>query len=77
MLVSLSDQVRECLRHADDCVQQATSQTDPRLRQDYLILVACWLKLSSELSELADFSKPKQQAQQFTVPTNLDEGIAP
>jgi hypothetical protein len=77
MLESPIDQVRECLRRADDCVQEATSQTDPKLRQDYLILGACWLKLSSELSELADFSKPKQEGQQFTVSTNLDEGIAP
>jgi len=60
MLESLSDQVRECLRHADDCVQQAASQTDPKLRQDYLIIAACWLKLCYELSDrLADFSKSK------------------
>jgi hypothetical protein len=60
MLGSLSDQVRECLRHAEDCVQQAASQTDPKLRQDFLIIGACWLKLSSELSELlANFSKSK------------------
>jgi hypothetical protein len=73
---SMSDQVRKCLRHADDCVQQAASQTDPKLRQDYLIIGACWLKLSSELSELADFSQPKRQGQQFTAPANLDEGMA-
>jgi hypothetical protein len=59
MLESLSDQIRDCLRHADDCVQQAASQTDPKLCQDYLILGACWLKLSYELSELADFPKSK------------------
>jgi hypothetical protein len=76
MLESLGDHVRECLHHADDCVQQAASQTDPKLRQDYLILGACWLKLSSELSELADFSKPIQRNQQVTAPTNLDEGMA-
>jgi hypothetical protein len=72
---SMSDQVRECLRHADDCVQQAASQTDPKRRQDYLILGACWLKLSSELSELADFSQPKRQRQQFTAPAKLDKGM--
>jgi len=73
MLEDLNNQVRECLRHADDCLQQAASQTDP-IRQDYLILAACWLKLSSELSELADFSEPKRQDQQFTAPAKLDEG---
>jgi hypothetical protein len=60
MLESLSDQVRECLRHAEDCLQQAASQTDPKVRQHFLIIGACWLKLSSELSVLlANFSKSK------------------
>ena len=68
MLGSLNNQVSECLRHAENCVQQAASQTDPKLRQDYLILGTCWLKLSSELSELPDFSQPKRQGQQFTAP---------
>jgi len=71
----LSDQVRECLRYAEDCVQRAALQTDPKLRPDYLIMAACWLKLTSELSELADFSKPKREGQQFTAP-KLDEGMA-
>jgi hypothetical protein len=75
MLESLSDQVRQCLGHADDCVQLAASQTDPKLRRDYLIIGACWLKLSSELSELAGFSKPKREAQQLTAPANLDKGM--
>jgi hypothetical protein len=60
MLGSLNNQVSECLRHAEDCVQQAASQADPKLRQDYLIIATCWLKLSYELSDrLADFSKSK------------------
>jgi hypothetical protein len=50
-----SNQVRECLRHAEDCAQQAASQTDPKLRRDYLIIGAYWLKLSQELSKSADF----------------------
>jgi hypothetical protein len=42
-------------------VQQAASQTDPRLRQDLLIITACWLKLGYELSDrLADFAKSKR-----------------
>jgi hypothetical protein len=60
MLVSLSDQVRECLRHAEDCARQAASLSDPRLRQDFLEVEARWLKLarSYEFTErLADFSK--------------------
>jgi hypothetical protein len=56
MLESLSDQLSDCILHAEDCVQQAASQTDPKLRQDLLIITACWLKLSYELSkQLANF----------------------
>jgi len=61
MLESLNDHIRECLRHAEDCVQEAASQTDPKLRRDYLIIGGCWLKLSYELSnQLA--SKPSVDA---------------
>ena len=51
MLSSLSDQLCECLRRAEDCAQQAASQTDPKLRQNFLIITVCWLKLSYELSK--------------------------
>jgi hypothetical protein len=72
----LSDQFRECLRHAEDCMQQAASQTDPELRKHYLIIGACWLKLSQQLSELpADFLKPKRQDQQFTAPAKVKGGV--
>ena len=57
MLESLSDPVRECLDHAEDCLQRAASQTDPEPRRHFLIIGACWLKLGSELSEpLANYS---------------------
>jgi hypothetical protein len=59
MLGSLSDQVSTCLRHAEDCVQQAVLQTDPQLRQDYLIIAACWLKLSYEPSDQLAISTSK------------------
>jgi hypothetical protein len=60
MLENLSDQVRECLRRAENCARQAALQSDSRLRHDYLEMEARWLKLarSYELTErLADFSK--------------------
>jgi hypothetical protein len=59
-MLSNQVQVRECLRHGEECMQQAAAQTDPKLRRDYLIIAACWLKLIRELSELpAGFSKSK------------------
>jgi hypothetical protein len=45
----LTNQVRECFRHAEECMQQAAAQTDPLLRRDYLIIGACWLKLIREI----------------------------
>jgi hypothetical protein len=72
----LSNQVRECLWHAEDCMQQAATQTDPKLRRDYLIIAGCWLKLTQELSELpADFSKPERPVQQVTAPAKLKQGM--
>jgi hypothetical protein len=70
----MSNQVRECLRHAEDCMQQAATQTDPELRRDYLIIGACWLKLIRELSELpAEFSEPERQG---PAPAKPEEGHA-
>jgi hypothetical protein len=70
----LSNRVRECFRHAEECMQQAATQTDPKLRRDYLIIGACWLKLIRELSELpADFSEPERQS---PAPAKPKEGHA-
>jgi hypothetical protein len=64
----LSNQVRECFRHAEECMQQAAIQTDPKLRRDYLIIGSYWLKLIREISELpANFSKPERQDRQFAT----------
>ena len=35
MLNNLSEQIRECLRHAEDCGRRAAAQTDLQLRQDF------------------------------------------
>jgi hypothetical protein len=62
----LSDRVRECLRHGEECMRQAAAQTDPKLRRDYLIIGTCWLKLIRELERLD---------QQFAKPAKLKEGV--
>jgi hypothetical protein len=62
----LSDRVRECLRHGEECVRQAAVQTDPKLRRDYLIIAACWVKLIRVL---------ERQDQQFTAAAKLKEGV--
>jgi hypothetical protein len=59
VLNNLSEQIRECYRHAEDCARKATSQTDPQTKADFLDLERRWLLLaqSYEFSErLHDFS---------------------
>ncbi len=36
MLENLSEDIRDCLRHAEDCAREAGEQFDPALRQDFL-----------------------------------------
>ena len=36
MLNDLSEQIRECLLHAEGCAQQAAVLTDLQLKQDFL-----------------------------------------
>jgi hypothetical protein len=66
MLESVSEQIRECYEHAEDCARKAAAQTDQGLRQDFLDMERRWLALakSYELSDrLGDFKDTKQQAQ--------------
>lgn len=69
MLSNRSEQVRECLQHADDCARQAAAQIDPKMKADFLDLERRWLSLarSYEFTErLADFcGEAKRQAAGF------------
>jgi hypothetical protein len=46
VLQNLSENIRECYRHAEDCERLATKQTDPDLRKDFLDTAERWLKLA-------------------------------
>jgi hypothetical protein len=59
MLNSLSDQVRECHRHAELCAWRASVQPESQLKDVYLEMEQRWLTLarSHEFSQrLDDFS---------------------
>jgi hypothetical protein len=59
MLQSLSERIRECYEHAEECARKADAQTDPTLKQDFLDMEKRWLTLarSFEFSQrLGDFS---------------------
>ena len=61
-----SEQIRECLRHAEDCARKAAAQTCPKLKDDFLDMERRWLFLarSYEFTErITDFSaETKRQA---------------
>ena len=59
MLKNLSEEIRECLQHAENCARKAAAQSCPKLKQDFLELERRWLYLarSYEFTErLTDFS---------------------
>jgi len=64
LLNGLSEQVRECLQHAEDCARKAAAQTDGRMKEDFLDLERRWLSLahSDQFSErLDDFCGDKKR----------------
>ena len=56
MLSNLSEQIRDCLQHAEECARKAAAQTNPALRDDFLRLEKRWLDLarSMEFAERLD-----------------------
>jgi hypothetical protein len=70
MLQNLSQQIRDCYQHAEECRRRAIAQADPELRKDFLELERRWLKLarSYELAErLAKFPFCKCLRESFAM----------
>jgi hypothetical protein len=44
-----TEQFRECFRHAAECAQQSNAQTDPKVKQQFLVLARLWLILADRL----------------------------
>lgn len=64
MLKNLSEEIRECLRHAEDCAHRAAAQTDAKMKADFLDLERRWLALarSYDFTErLDDFCSENQR----------------
>jgi hypothetical protein len=50
MLNNLSEQIRECLQHAEDCARKAATLSDSSpFRQDFLDLEQRWLQLARSI----------------------------
>ena len=61
MLQNLSEEIRECLRRAEECKRLSKTALSPAAIKDYLDMEQRWLKLarSYEFAErLSDFTKP-------------------
>jgi len=69
MLNNLSEQIRQCLKHAEDCGCQAAAQTDQKLKQNFLDMERRWLVLAQSYDftqRLGDFSdEAKRKADNF------------
>ena len=76
MLENVSEQIRECHDHAEDCARKAAAQTDSGLRQDFLDMERRWptLAKSYELSHrLGDSSNERKRQARNLVNGNSAE----
>jgi hypothetical protein len=46
VLNNLSEEIRECYQHAEDCARKAAAQSCPKTKQDFLELEQRWLYLA-------------------------------
>jgi hypothetical protein len=60
MLLNESEQVRECVRHAEECAGQAKAQTNPKFQQDFLDLERRWLRLARSYERSSGSSSHQQ-----------------
>ena len=72
MLNNLSEQIRDCLRHAEDRARQAAAQPCPTLKEDFLDMERRWLFLarSYEFTErVTNFSAETERQASSIVQT--------
>ncbi|PWT82634.1 MAG: hypothetical protein C5B58_07905 [Acidobacteria bacterium] len=66
MLENLSEQVRECLRRAEDCAERLKRELNPDSKKDFLEMEDRWLKLARSyqfLDQLSSFTTYNNQKQ--------------
>jgi hypothetical protein len=49
VLNTLSEQIRDCLEHADECARSAKAQNNSGLRDDFLRLEKLWRELAQSM----------------------------
>jgi hypothetical protein len=63
-MLRLSEQVRECLWHADDCAERAKREPNPDIKREFLEIENRWLKQACSyelLEQLALFTTHNNQ----------------
>ena len=60
MFLNESEQVSECVRHAEECARQAKAQTNPKFQQDFLDLERRWLRLARSYERSSGSSSHQQ-----------------
>jgi hypothetical protein len=62
MLNNLTQQIRDCLQHAEACAQRAKIECDQSIARDFLDIEQRWLSLARSYAfseSLEGFSKPQ------------------
>jgi hypothetical protein len=60
MLENVSELIRECRQHAEDCARKAAASTDQRLKKEFLDMEQRWLffvrsyEFTERLNDLSD-----------------------
>jgi hypothetical protein len=75
---NLSEQIRDCYRHAQDCARKATEQTDPSLKQDFLELEESWLFLARSFNfneRLGDSSDVMNRRKSYEFVQSLESFV--
>ena len=58
-----TEQIHECFRQAAECAQHSDAQTDPKVKQQFLVLARIWFQLAAGF-DLKPASAPLRKTQQ-------------
>ena len=78
MLNNVSEQIRDCYLHAQDCARKAAEQTNPNLKQDFLELEESWLFLARSFKfneRLGDSSDVMNRRKSYEFVQNLESFV--
>ena len=59
MQKNLSEQTRDCYRHAENCARQAAAEIDAKMKKEFLVMERRWRSLAAQ--HLTDFSDEKER----------------